>query len=274
MRVKKGRPVQAAPEEEADPLFIRAVARGMEVLRCVGEAPGAITVSEVAAQTGLTQTNVWRICYTLRTLGYLRTTPGGEIRPGLPLLRLGYAALSADSVPKIVKPYLTELAERFHAAAGIAVRDELAMLYLERSDGDAMLSINLRPGSTVPLIASAMGWAYLSGVSDDERAVLLARVKRDDPDRWAANIRKFEAAHEEAKDHGFILCVGVYHPAVGMAGVTLRHPHSGTLYSINCGGLASLLTPSILREDVGPALRRAAEQIQPLLAAVADPAAA
>lgn len=271
MPVKKTRHIKPA-KEEADPLFIRAVAKAMEVLRCVSEAPGPVTVSDVAAQTGLTQPNVWRICYTLRSLGYLRTTSGGEIRPALPLLRFGYAALATDSVHKIVKPYLTELAERFRAAAGVALRDGLAMLYLERSDGDAMLSIKLRPGSTVPLVASAMGWAYLSATSDDERAELLDKARREDHERWAANIGKFEAAHERAKDDGFILCIGVYHPAVGMAGTTVRHPRSGTLYTINCGGLTSLLTPAILRKEVGPALRQAAEQIAPLLAAVTDPA--
>lgn len=270
MPVKNARPAPTPTEEEPDPLFIRSVAKAMDVLRCVSEATGAITVSDIAAETGLTQPNVWRICYTLRSLGYLRTTPAGEVRPGLPLLRFGYAALATDSVHKIVKPYLTELAERFRAAAGVAVRDGQAMLYLERSDGDAMLSIKLRPGSTVPLIASAMGWAYLSAIPDDERARLLDDAKREDHERWAANIAKFKAAYEESRNDGFILCVGAYHPAVGMAGTTMRHPHSGTLYTINCGGLSSLLTPTVLRKEVGPALRRAAEQIEPLLASVAD----
>lgn len=270
MRVKNVRNLPAPGAEDADPLFIRSVAKAMEVLRCISEAPSAITVSDVAAQTGLTQPNVWRICYTLRSLGYLRTTPSGEIRPGLPLLRFGYAALATDSVHKIVKPYLTELAERFRAAAGVAVRDGQAMLYLERSDGDAMLSIKLRPGSTVPLIASAMGWAYLSAIPDDERARLLDEARREDHERWTASIKKFEAAYQEAKSDGFILCVGVYHPAVGMAGTTMRHPRTGTLYTINCGGLSSLLTPTVLRNEVGPALRRATEQIEPLLASVAD----
>jgi DNA-binding IclR family transcriptional regulator len=251
-----------------DPLFIRSVARAMEVLRCVGQSQKPINVSEIAAQSGLTQSNAWRISYTLRSLGYLKITDGGDIQPGLPLLSLGYAALATDSIHKIAKPYLTELAEKFRAAAGIAVRNGLSMIYLERSEGHAVLNVRLRPGSAVTLMSSAMGWAYLSGTSKEERDHLLAQIKRDEPQRWKSHARLFKAAHAEAAGQGFILCVDVFHPGVGMAAATVRHPRTGTLYSINCGGLTAAIPLGTLRREVGPAVRRAAEQIQPLLASI------
>jgi DNA-binding IclR family transcriptional regulator len=251
-----------------DPLFIRSVARAMDVLRCVGQAEKPISVSEIASQTGLTQSNVWRISYTLRSLGYLKVTPSGEIQPGLALLTLGFGALSTDAVHKIAKPFLTELADRFRAASGIAIRNGLSMVYLERSEGNAVLLIRLRVGSAIPLMSSAMGWAYLSNASENERANLLAQIKREEPERWKAHAKQFRAAHAEAADQGFILCVNVFHPAVGMAATTVRHPRTGTLYSINCGGLTAAITLDRLRREVGPAVRRAAEQIQPMLASV------
>ena len=255
-------------EVSTDPLFIRSVARAMDVLRCVGQSQKPMNVSEIANETGLTQSNVWRIGYTLRSLGYLKISPAGEIQPGLPLLTLGYAALATDSVHKIAKPFLTELAERFRATAGIAVRNGLSMVYLERSEGDATLTIRLRPGSTVSLMSSAMGWAYLSATAAEERNNLLAQVKREEPERWKAHAKLFKAAHAEAASQGFIISVNIFHPGVAMAATTVRHPRTGTLYSMNCGGLTAAIPLDTLRRKVGPAIRRAAEQIQPLLASV------
>lgn len=253
-----------------DPLFIRSVARAMDVLQCIGQSQKPINVSSIASQTGLTQSNVWRITYTLRALGYLRITPTGEIQPGLPLVALGHAALAADSVHKIAKPFLTEMAHQFHAASGISVRNGLSLDYLERSEGEAVLAVRLRVGSAIPLMSSAMGWAHLSALSEEERRDLLAQVKREQPDRWKAHIEPFKAAQAAAARQGFIVCVDVYHPAVGFAATTVRHPRTGTVYSINCGGPTAAIPPGMLRQEVGPALRRAAEQIQPLLASVYD----
>ncbi|MEA2980551.1 MAG: hypothetical protein QOF91_385 [Alphaproteobacteria bacterium] len=255
-----------------DPLFIRSIARAMDVLHCVGQAQKPISVSAIATRTGLTQSNVWRISYTLRSLGYLKINPAGEIQPGLPLVALGYAALATDSVHKIAKPFLTELAERFHAAAGISVRNGLSLDYLERSEGDAVLSIRLRVGSSIPLMSSAMGWAHLSAISEKERRNLLAQVKREEPERWRAHAELFKAAHAEGVRQGFIVCVDVFHPAVGFAATTVRHPRTGMLYSINCGGLTAAIPMDTLRREVGPALRRAADQIQPLLTVVDEAA--
>ena len=241
----------------------------MEVLRCIGQSRDRIGVSEIAKQTRLTQSNVWRICYTLRSLGYLSISPSGEVQPGLPLLSLGYAALAGESVHTIAKPFLTELAERFEAAAGIATRDGLSMVYMERSEGNAMLTFNLRIGSTVPIMASAMGWSYLASLSERERRELLAQIKRRDPAQWRTNIKPFEAALAEADDDGFILCIDAFHPGVGMAAVALRHPQGGgAAYTVNCGGLSALLTRDVLRREVGPALLSAKEKIERLLASV------
>jgi DNA-binding IclR family transcriptional regulator len=262
--------ITSADREPADPLFIQSVARAMDVLRCVGQSQRPITISEIAKETGLTQSNVWRLGYTLRTLGYLTISPNGEAQPGLPLLSLGYAALASDNVHTIVKPFLTELAGRFRAAAGLAVRNAQTMLYLERSDGNAMLTFNLKVGSAVPIISSAMGWAYLASLGREKRDALLAQVKRDDPARWKTNIKAFKAALAGYQHDGFILCIHAFHPAVGMAAVAVRHPQTGVPYTINCGGLTALITPDILRREVGPALLRAAGQIGPLLASVRD----
>ena len=257
-----------------DPLFIRSVARAMDVLHCIGQARKPISVSEIAARTGLTQSNVWRISYTLRSLGYLKINPAGEIQPGLPLVTLGYAALTTDSAHMIAKPFLTELAGRFRAASGFAIRNGLWMVYLERSEDEAVLAVRLRVGSALPLMSSALGWAYLSGTSEEERNDLLTQVRREQPERWKAHAKLFKAAHAEAAGQGFIVCVDAFYPGVGMAAATVRHPRTGTLYSMNCGGLTAAIPVATLRREVGPAIRRAADQIQPLLTLVDEAPAA
>ncbi len=57
---------------EAGPDFIEALARGLDVLRCFQPGQPVMTLSEIAAATGLARPTVRRILLTLEELGYVR----------------------------------------------------------------------------------------------------------------------------------------------------------------------------------------------------------
>ncbi len=248
-----------------DPLFIEAIARGMAVLKAVGEAPEPVTVTEVAKQLGITQSMAWRICYTFQKLGYLTTNKAGAFQPGLPILGLGYATLASNTVPEVVRPFLKEMAERFHGASGLSVRDGLSMLYLARQDSDAMLTINLRVGSIISMMTSAMGWAYIAALPDNTREALLKELIASQPRIWLGMQNAFEREMRRFKDTGFIVNVDSFLKGVGMAAVPLLHAETGIIYTVNCGGLTSTFTSTVLRKEVGPALLDVARRLAPVL---------
>lgn len=66
---------------EAGPDFIEALARGLDVLRCFRAGRPVLTLSEIAAATGLARPTVRRILLTLDELGYVRSADRASRSP-------------------------------------------------------------------------------------------------------------------------------------------------------------------------------------------------
>ena len=62
-----------SPIAPNDPDFVTALARGLDVITCFGQGAEALTLSEVAKETGLTRGTARRLLLTLEALGYLRS---------------------------------------------------------------------------------------------------------------------------------------------------------------------------------------------------------
>jgi DNA-binding IclR family transcriptional regulator len=253
-------------KEPSDPLYIAAIERAMTVLRVLGEAGAPQGVSDVARAAGLTQSTTWRICYTLQKLGYVKSNAAGHMSPGLPLLALGHAALAGENVQVIAQPLLEDLANRHQGVTALAARDGDDMLLVSRFEArDAMLSMNLRTGSRVPILTSAMGWAFLASLPQQEQQRTIAALRKRHPKVPGKVTDMMQEQLRLYPEQGFVVNTGVFHPNVGFAGVPMVHPGSGETFTLNCGGVLTSLPPRKLFSDVGPALRRAADMVRSAL---------
>src|SRR5258708_36909616 len=75
---------------DANPDFIEALARGLDVIRVFQPRQPAMSLAAVAAASGLARPTARRILLTLRQMGYVRAAGGGfELSPRV--LELGMA---------------------------------------------------------------------------------------------------------------------------------------------------------------------------------------
>ncbi len=245
-----------------DPLFIASAARTLQVLRTIGEATAPLGVSDIARSLRLTQSTTWRICYTLQKLGYARSDAQGRFSTGLQLLALGHAAVAGGKLEDVAGPILKSVMERFDIVCGIAACDGDEMVYLYRSNpSKVMLTLNLRVGSRVPILNTAMGWAYAAALPKEARAALFARLRRSDPERWNQFGEKLAAELRSFAKTGFVVTDETFHPGVVFAGVPFVHPATGDIYTFNGGGVAPMATAAKARNQIGPALLDAVRQI-------------
>lgn len=113
---------EAGPDASAgaDRQFVTALQRGLDILRCFRPTDGALGNQELAERSGLPNSTVSRLTYTLSKLGYLvYIEETGRYRMGVPVLGLGYACLGGLKVRDTAQPYMDALAE--HAGDGILV---------------------------------------------------------------------------------------------------------------------------------------------------------
>jgi DNA-binding IclR family transcriptional regulator len=258
----KTTPSPSLPDEKKDRQFVTALSRGLQLLQCFTPERPEMSGSDLARLTGLPQPTVWRLCHTMVEMGVLVTISGDKMRPGLAALRLGHSAIAGLGIAEVARPDLQELADTFEGAGGLAARDGLDMVILQRCESDNRLLMNLHVGSRVPLATSAFGWAWLAGVPDEERARAVAEMEAKDGVRWGKAKAGFAQALAEYRQRGFIVNAGVLHKGYNTAAAPVLAPDGSVPFAINCGSAAVTLSAVRLRSEVGPRLKGLAEVLR------------
>lgn len=243
-------------DEEKDRQFVTALARGLDILSCFRANERFLNNQEISQRTGLPKPTVSRFTYTLVQLGYLNySDKQGKYFLGNRTLSLGYAFVANLEMRRIARPMMKELSDYAQASVAIGVRDQLEMLYIENSrSSTTTFNIRMDVGSHLPLATSAMGMAYLCGVSEKERNSLMDQIRVREANDWPRIKSCIDQAMMDYQDKGFCLSLGDWDK--GVHGVAVPFiPDDGTeVLSFNCGGPPFILQKDKLINDIGPRL--------------------
>jgi len=139
----------------------------------------ALRLSEISRLAELSLTTAHRQVAELTRWGALERGEDGRYRIGLKLWELGALAPRSVDLREAALPVLEDLYEATHQNVQIAVRDGHEVVYVERITGRGAVSVVSRPGSRLPLHATAVGLVLLAYTSADEiDAVLGAPLRR------------------------------------------------------------------------------------------------
>lgn len=246
--------------------FVTALARGLDVLRCFSGAHRELGSTEIARMLGLSQSTVWRLCYTLQKAGYLQPGLDPErlrVSPGV--LALGCEALSHGGIAEVALPRITEIANRFESSVSVAGRDQLDMRILTRASAPTMLRLNFHVGSALQIERSAVGAAYMAALPDSERDALFDELRQARPESWAEHRRYLEDAVQMYIKHRYVLNLRRYHPDVNALGVAIVSPNGRRVMAMNCGGASSIMTREKLEGPVAEAMKALASDLSSML---------
>jgi len=249
--------------ETKDRQFVTALARGLEILKVFSRGEALLSHQDIVAKTRLPKATVSRLIHTLTELGYLVSLDRiGKYQLGIPTLSLGSAVLANSTIRSLARPLMQELARHAEALVGLGGRGGAEMVYLEACRSEAPLTLNLNIGSRIPLAMTAMGRAYLAGLSEEERRPVLDDLKQEFGKDWPMVLKGIENAIGEVERRGFCLGLGEWHGDINAVGVPLR-PADGTApLAFNCGGATATLTLTKLETDIGPRLVQLANRLQ------------
>src|SRR6266545_2509655 len=166
-RLLRGRrPVSARPD------FVQSLERGLAVIRAFDRTRPELTLSEVAAATGVTRAAARRFLLTLVDLGYVRSD--GRLFALSPrVLELGYAYLSSLSLPEVAEPHLEALVGEVNESSSVSVLDAGDVVYVARVPTSRIMTVAISVGTRFPAYATSMG------------RVLLAELARVRAQGWA-----------------------------------------------------------------------------------------
>ena len=211
------------------------------VLESLGEASAA----EIAKRTGEPLSSVYRLLQSLTGIGWVdRGWRRGSYRLGLLLLTIGGHLEDKLDVRECARPSLRLLLETTGATTFLCVRRDTRAVCVERLEGQAVRSLAMQLGSSLPLFAGAAPRAMLAFLSPaEQRSSLKAfRLPGDPPRPDAAAI---QADIERVRHDGFAISDGDVTPGIAALGAPVFN-HRGELEAaISISGLRpQILGPS------------------------------
>jgi IclR family pca regulon transcriptional regulator len=162
---------------ETGPDFIEALARGLDVIRAFGPNRSTMTLSEVAASTGLARPTARRMLLTLEELGYVRVTQG-EFALTPRVLELGMAYVGSINIWDIARPHMEQLVGYTHESSSIAQLDGSDIVYVARVAVPKIITIAVNIGTRFPALQTSLGKVLLAELSPDELERVLAMPSR------------------------------------------------------------------------------------------------
>jgi len=245
--------------------YVQSFARGLEVIRSFSAATPQQTLSEVAAQTGLTRAGARRILLTLQTLGYVETD-GKLFRLSPRILDLGFAYLSSLPIWNLAEPVMEDLVEEVRESSSAAVLDGLDIVYVLRVPARKIMSINLGVGSRLPAWCTSMGRVLLAGLPPAELEEQLARVQfHSHTARTARNLDELRTRIAQVRGQGWCLINQELEEGLVSLAAPIVDRNGQTIAALNVGAQVNRTPPELLLEQCLPRLLEAAQSISRLL---------
>jgi IclR family pca regulon transcriptional regulator len=162
-------PSASAPK---DPEFLSTLERGLRVLKAFDEDHPEMTLSEVAAKTGLPPAVARRCLITLVELGYVgQHERKFLLRPAV--LTIGSAFLASMQIEQVVLPPLQGLRDQTGDSASLAVLSGAEILYVAHVSTDRRFRVAANVGTRFPFHATSLGKALAAHLPEAEREGLL-----------------------------------------------------------------------------------------------------
>jgi IclR family pca regulon transcriptional regulator len=204
------------------PDFVEALARGLDVLACFDADHRAMSLSDVAAASGLARPTARRLLLTLEELGFVRSD-GGTFSLTPKVLTLGMAYVSALGLWDIARPHLQALVARTGESSSMAQLDGSDIVYVARVSVPKLIALRVDIGTRFPAVQTSQGKVLLAALSPDALAATLAQPSRAGlPPAIGRTAEQLRSELTEVRARGWALADEELAPGVRSVAVPVR----------------------------------------------------
>ncbi|MBF58786.1 helix-turn-helix domain-containing protein [Halomonas sp. FeN2] len=186
--------------------FVTALASGLEVIQAFDHEHPRMTLSEVAARTGMNRAKARRFLLTLHALGYVRKQQRYfELAPRV--LQLGYAFLSANNYRDVIQQHLEDITAETGESSSLGVLDGNDVIYVARSAAKhRLMAITLSVGTRLPAAHTSMGRMLLAQLSDTDLDHFLSSVALESyTDKTVTDVSELRNQIIKARQQGYAI---------------------------------------------------------------------
>ena len=142
---------------------IQTLARGLQIMNQLEDAPEGLSVTFIARELQLEKSSVSRFLRTLHNYGYVEQDERTRrYRLGARLVALGQRRLRQFTLREQARPFLRRLVDETGECAHLAVLTRGQAFYVDQVDTSASLRVSTGIGTMAPLHCTALGKVLLA----------------------------------------------------------------------------------------------------------------
>lgn len=242
--------------------FVRAFARGIDVIEALGSRTAGSSIATVADATGLSRAAARRLLLTL-VERRLAATDGKLFTLEPRVLNLGLAYLNTLPYWPYAQPALEDLRARTDESCGMAVLDGGHIVFVMRIPAHRILAMNANIGTRLPAHCVSMGQVLLAGLDDEEfEAFASGRTLERATPSTLTSLADLKTRIEQVRARGYAWVDGELDPAVCGIAVPLKNRAGRTIAAINVSLTAGAWDEDTARRKLLSSLRETAERIR------------
>jgi IclR family pca regulon transcriptional regulator len=241
--------------------FVEALARGLDILACFGPQRRTMTLSEVAAATGLARPTARRLLLTLEELSFVRSTDSAfTLTPKV--LSLGMSYVSSLGLWDIARPHLEALVAQTGESSSMAQLDGSDIVYVSRVSVPKIIALRVDIGTRFPAAQTSQGKVLLAALPPDQVGPTLAQPSRSGlPPYIGRSLEQLQDELTEVRARGWALADEELAPGVRSVAAPIRDGTGTVRAAMNVTVHAAETTTERLLHEHLPRLLRTAGDI-------------
>jgi DNA-binding IclR family transcriptional regulator len=171
------------------------VKKAFSILRLLSKSDRGMTLSDLARQLSIGKSTVLGIVSALEDVGAVsRDEATKRYTPGLTLFELGRAVDARIDLKDVARPHMEELMEKTGESVFLGARSGNSVTILDTIESTKDLKITAPVGTRIPLLAGAIGKAFLASLPADR--VRVGKLRRftsnsiTDPEQYLREVEK------------------------------------------------------------------------------------
>jgi len=166
---------------------VQSVRVASSILKALAWGGGTLPLKDLAAATGLARAKVHRYLSSLRHSGFVvQHAETGHYQIGPAIVEIGLIGLRRTSPIAEVCGALPALRDSINQTVTAAVWGESGPIVVAMQESDHWITMNVRVGSRLPVLTSAIGRTFLAHLPASVTQALVASERRNVPSRKIA----------------------------------------------------------------------------------------
>jgi DNA-binding IclR family transcriptional regulator len=150
---------------------VQSVVVAAGVLKALATLGGAATLKELADELGMARAKVHRYLGSLRAGGLVaQNAETGRYHIGSAAVTVGLVGLSRVSPVRQLQDLLPRVRDRINATVTAAIWGERGPTIIGMEESDHLVTMNLRVGSVLPVLSTAIGRLFLAYLAPTQTA--------------------------------------------------------------------------------------------------------